>query len=781
MKPFAIKINGTIKEVIEIYNRNFVPMNELVTDYLEILSNRNELIKAVNPWAHLMKSKDIVHVRGVSVEETVFIHAAMKLKNQLPTDVIRAAFYRGVNNDLSFEMFFVVPSFISEMITGADVLVVNPSPDMILKINSSCNNDKYYIEDQTICSLYNMQFNNLIQNDFTNISPGSNVVYTSRDTSKERVIGIIDEIIATKPKYCKFVIPASILDVNRKDFFQILGNQIYVDNISIIPTSATRSISRKKIMINLTTDKREKILLTKYRDTDELLVKEDEVLINYEDYINSSITTNSIYENKGIGINSGKYNAAEIIDYSKEIRLYINIFDNRHGMFSGVGYYKGIKDVERKLYGTRISPKLEKGMRGDSREEVLRKASNLVYDVKFYDLIVEDVHKNYIRANKPITIKTLFFLCVNELRSSVLMDVLEDERLAWLGNSYVGSIYAETVRDRLVETFNDINVADSIILQLNKLMKSAIRNKLIDFNPFLTVSEISRIRQQQRINSLRRVLVKKHLDSDKEWDLIGNSITKDSVSFENSYELSFVLRYFTGISIRELCALRFKDFKKVGNHKSVMISRVMNDDGNETINYETKINKLRLIPLPDFVSEVIDRRVRWIHNKGLKLDRILDMHLLMDDEKGLTSDNFLRPNIFLKYNNNKISKLGFTQDIIIDPDTGREIDFNMYNGDIVQTNYRYHILNDCGFERNEINHVIGNVQQDTFSIYYCDFNSLGLQLRMIRKLNRWINRINGSENQVASYLFSNKDNKTVTFEVDTTCGAEVEVVTIPKE
>ena len=781
MKTLAIKINGTIKEVIDIYNRNFVPMRELATDYLAVLSNGDELIKAVNPWAHLMRSKDIVHVRGVSAEETVFIHAAMKLRSQLPTDVIRAAFYRGTNNDLSFEMYFVLPQFLGEIETNADVLVVNPSPDMILKINSNCNNDKYYIEDQTIFLLYKYQFGKKIQNSFSDVKPGSNVLYTSRETSKEKVIDKITEILATNPNYCKFVIPSSIIDENRKDFFRILNNQIFVDSICIIPTSATNSVSKRKIMINLTVDRKEEIKLTKYRDTDEILEKEDDVIIKYEDYISSSITTNSIYENKGIEICGGKYNAAEIVEYSKEIRVYINILIKRHGMISGVGYYKNIKDVESKKYGTRISPKIEKGMRGDSREEVIRKALNIVYDVKLYDVIVEDIYKNYIRVNKPVSIKTLFFLCINELHDNSLIDYFDGDKFVWLENCYVKSISAEVLRDRLLETVDNINVADTIILQLNKLMKVAIRKKLIDFNPFLTVSEISRIRQQQRINSLRRVLVRKHIDNDKEWSLIGKSISEDSISVDNSYELSFLLRYFTGISIKELCAIRFKDFKKVGNHKSVMISRVINDDGDETINYEPKINKLRLVPLPDFVSMIIDRRVRWMHNKGLKLERILDMHLMIDDEKGLTSENFLRPKIFLKYNNNRLSQLGFAQDIIIDPDTGREIDFNMYNGDIVQTNYRYHILNDCGFERNEINHVVGNVQQDTFSIYYCDFNSLGSQLQMIRKLNRWICRIKGIENQLVSCLISNDKDNTVTFDINTICGAEVDIITIPKE
>ena len=52
---------------------------------------------------------------------------------------------------------------------------------------------------------------------------------------------------------------------------------------------------------------------------------------------------------------------------------------------------------------------------------------------------------------------------------------------------------------------------------------------------------------------------------------------------------------------------------------------------------------------------------------------------------------------------------------------------------------------------------------------------------MIRKLNRWISRIKGIENQVVSYFISNKNTKKVTFEVGAVCGTEVEVTTIPKE
>lgn len=155
-----VQVNKTIKDALEIYSRLHVSRNALMDNYLGVITTNN-LEKAYNPWLYLYKGVRKQHVeQGVSVSETAFIQAAMKLKGQKPTDVIRAAFYTK-RNDSALECGYLLDEYVKMVLEDEDALIINPSPDMVLQFEErrlGKGINYYVVTDATIAKIYSTQF-----------------------------------------------------------------------------------------------------------------------------------------------------------------------------------------------------------------------------------------------------------------------------------------------------------------------------------------------------------------------------------------------------------------------------------------------------------------------------------------------------------------------------------------------------------------------------------------------------------------------------------------------
>lgn len=110
----TIKTNGRIKKAIDSYRKKQVPMSLFLTNYLAVKSKGDQLVQAENPWAYFYKGVEGYEVEsGVSIDETLFRFSTMSIKNEMPSDVINAAFYNNKNrNDSDFEIGYLFPIFL---------------------------------------------------------------------------------------------------------------------------------------------------------------------------------------------------------------------------------------------------------------------------------------------------------------------------------------------------------------------------------------------------------------------------------------------------------------------------------------------------------------------------------------------------------------------------------------------------------------------------------------------------------------------------------------------
>ena len=129
-----IGVDSTIKNAIEIYRNQKIPLSRLISDYC-IIMEHDTLVGKDNPWVYYHKGilKQSIE-SGSSVVEDAFNFGAIKLvaKGKEPTKVISAAFYANKSrNDSAFELSFLLPYFLDDF-PASNILIVNPSPDIIL-------------------------------------------------------------------------------------------------------------------------------------------------------------------------------------------------------------------------------------------------------------------------------------------------------------------------------------------------------------------------------------------------------------------------------------------------------------------------------------------------------------------------------------------------------------------------------------------------------------------------------------------------------------------------
>ena len=153
-------------------------MRDLASDYRAVISNKESFEKAHNPWVYFQKGILKREVEsGVSVIETAFNFAAMKLNNEKPTDVINAAFYTKTRNDSEFEISYLLPLFNKVSEKASKALVVNPSPDIICELEAKKKSLEicYAVTDSVIADLYSFQFSGTKFIPFENVLHFTNI------------------------------------------------------------------------------------------------------------------------------------------------------------------------------------------------------------------------------------------------------------------------------------------------------------------------------------------------------------------------------------------------------------------------------------------------------------------------------------------------------------------------------------------------------------------------------------------------------------------------------
>ena len=62
-----VRINGTIKKVLDMYYDLKIPRTEMLEDYYAVLKYRDRLVESLNPWKHYRKDIKKESSAGISI------------------------------------------------------------------------------------------------------------------------------------------------------------------------------------------------------------------------------------------------------------------------------------------------------------------------------------------------------------------------------------------------------------------------------------------------------------------------------------------------------------------------------------------------------------------------------------------------------------------------------------------------------------------------------------------------------------------------------------------
>lgn len=218
-----------------------------------------------------------------------------------------------------------------------------------------------------------------------------------------------------------------------------------------------------------------------------------------------------------------------------------------------------------------------------------------------------------------------------------------------------------------------------------------------------------------------------------------NNVISDLINV--SKDIALILKMFSPIGIKELCAMTWENYS----------INPFYDSSTASINMFKTISDGKIVPIikngkPVFIKIPIDP----VTTSSMELFRsILKTHVKEADfpstpiilgEYDTVSQSFshANPAELSKHLKSAYKRIRRTDNsLFLSSNGGLNIDLDDYHGDIFWSNYIDKSRSIAGFTLGEVAHVNGTRAPNTFSDYYLDFNSDAVQYAMAMKLYRW--------------------------------------------
>ena len=825
LTTISAKTNTAIAQMIKQAKKYQIPSPNVLYLYSQIKQNRDKLEEAFNPWIYTKRIDGGVEERGYSAEEVFFEKNLWKCKNELPTDIIRSLFYPPSRNVTAIECGFLYDSFARSVAIGDKVLIVNPSPDYLLQYMRDDTLSKgidtwFAVTDKTVADLYNLQFHSdyfIPFSDINKLSGITKLLIFSRDSTGDNLITVFSSIgVCASGAQIMATVPQSFFGGGNTEWIENVHlHKCRIKNILLLPASVCTQVNRKKawvVMEKGVADRSDYTLLSEaIAHEDRLWLSPTYFPVKQEDILNAGITPREMLQSE---IKKAKRkpagasrNSAKAVFFSPEIAVRFVPRNTRKKGFAAKAYYCAIlRGGERRKFGKRLTPEIEKGLTGKTEQELLHKIKCVVYDDQILSIIAKDVTDAYSNRLHELSLKTLWLCAHSDLKRDQKynfdhMRVLLDGENQALGNLHPATATQYDYTEAASDDFQELKYWT----QLKLLLDWCIRKRILASNPVdEQVRELSnRATSEQR--EVRNALTKKTFSKVEEQKLLAYLYAdvrkkdyRQKRYLADAIALGAGILFFTGMELREVSELSWRDFRKLNDIGIYQL--IITGNGSDSAQKEWKM--YRVLPIHPQLVEMLIQKKQAMLSLGLSESDLLEQPILTDYQINSTGQlENLKPVSYQKLAGGCrkiIDQMGIKEQIVLLPDDkgGMLTNLSYYRGNIFKSNFRYRANHACGFTQGEISYYLGVAPPDTFSGHYCDFLNDYVQLGMVGKLTRWYNaapikqssqvedkdtividkipgRIGGVKISIAGEVNS-QDRKMFTFPVDCRFGYRVE-------
>jgi hypothetical protein len=785
MKSKPVKVSGKIKTVLDEYDRLFVPRVKILSDFSiqkkYLLSEK----ATYNPWQYLRKitHKDQID-SGILEEERLFNLSTFNLKSVQPVELIRASLYGPIHNDSAFECGPLLQEFVMYAHFNCNIVIVNPSPDFILEIAdlTDYRSITFVVLSDVLVQLYSAQFKNCSFISLSNISSISEkfdfFLATTRDCSAnqvEQILNILSQ--ANEQANALIVLPNSLIDCN--DYHTLIRSclsNFSLQRVASIAPSATHSSPRKKVLLYLKhfaekDIKGEKLSLEAITCDGKIyqVDKASIAKISQDLFWDSGRTINSLIASpRALAEKEHSRKSASCILFSKEIPIYYSITSDRKNRYAGKAYFCRLlspAEAKKRQKGKSLTNYIEKGLRQKSEADVIDAIEkNIPFDQRVAPVIIKEIRRFYNGNYHELSLKTVWFCCRTQLSCSKEYNDDIAKFLFCSNQTELSNIIPESATCEDFSKQMDCTIEGSTSVkyhywtQLNIIINAAIQASFFTHNPISEyVHSLSDQASAEQIE-VRNALTKRTFTITEEQKIISFITRKTSTKFESRFAKRFevesiwligAIRLYTGMSIREICALTWRDFIKIPDSETYqfLITKFITDEGIPTSNVSDSQKKFRRIPLVSELSEMLLTRKQYILTFSPERGpTILSEPIILANEK--KSHSFCRPKAAVKKSGEIASAAEIPVQLVDLPDidgTSVQTDLSKYSGDVFRSNFKYRANHTCYLNRGEINYILGVEAPDTFSKHYCDYANDFIQIAMSAKMHRWATMHNAEQ------------------------------------
>lgn len=374
----------------------------------------------------------------------------------------------------------------------------------------------------------------------------------------------------------------------------------------------------------------------------------------------------------------------------------------------------------------------------------------LIEDIEHFYFIspkIRDVTKTLIPLfkNRPCSLKTIWYLYQEQLLADLRYDGKLMEELFLIPNSWDSKLCAldvctantEDLKSILDDTSQAASMSDTCKRNFVKQI-GVIFDLVIKIYPDIPSNPITPIFQdlQERPNTLHVMhdnMVRRSWTHAEEMRLL-EFLEYDTTS--PGLALAALIRFYTGLTIREVCALIWDDYQRIPGRGicTLTIRRTFNKNDTTPTPLETE-HMYRKIPLCQPLNAALSKRKAAI-SAVVTAENIDELPIASSLKDPVLP---IRPKELIAYERTLLEHLSLPELHLRVPSEENpiDVDINDYQGDWMRSNFRFHVQHDGHMDTDDVRYCLGVRPNTTAAQHYNSNLKETSQSRMCCAINRW--------------------------------------------